>query len=469
GALASPFWLPPFIWLLLLVARRRQEVKETAVQPLPRLSERPTPTPTPPNLSNEQAILERPSPDPSIYGTLLALGASTESLKAWRRIAEDELTEELWVALVAGEHDALHTRLRERWLKRLARERVLAWINKEPLIAQEQLQVEIPDDLEVATVNELVMIGHDGLAVEPDGLQEAILTQARRGLTETYRGADNPFVLERVTRREKFPALLGTAPEAEDSNLRSSLAALLCGTSALDTLTAAGLINTRRGAHLRDHLQRHHDQKRGKIPDEGCAAHAILRLPGPEPEGIGALLASVAGAAYSPATVALEISRLLPSADGASLERFGRLAITALAAEDKPQKARIHAGFRALLGKDTLDRALPTARALEETIARDINHNPLWPKVKPGHSPILALVTLHRQRLEFALNQVDTAHARLTQVLAKVAYAGRTRRDQSIAAQRLGYALAGFAPTIFQALEGELAEAAAKAAASLYE
>ncbi len=472
--LAAPFWLPLLIWLLVRMSRRRprddddkaDEVALKSRAALPRLGELATPSVPELNLDDDHRALLRADRQVSLYETFLALGGGPEPIRAWRATARDELTPELWSGFVAGEHGELRARLRARWLKRLARERVLAWMLEHPLVGGERLEVGLPDDLEVATLNELGLIGADGLGVSPDGLQEELIRRVRRALTLSYRGADNPFALQLIARRAEMPALLLGAEEAAELPETHPLTVLLCGLHALDRANTSGLVD-QRGQSLQSCMDRHLEQGHPRVLGEGLATYALLPLPGPEPDAMGPALACVAGAAFSPATVALEISRQLPSMSTSALEALGRLAAVALANPDQPPGRTLLLKLRAQLGEEVLRSELGMTRGLEQALGREIGRSPLWPASRAG-SPELALIGLHRRRLEHALYELEACYARLTQVLAKVAYAGQTRRDQRIAAQRLGFVLAGFGPQNFVEIEG-LRKAATAACATLYE
>jgi len=442
-ALAAPFWLPFCIWLLVINLRRRRRRRVLATPsepPLPRLPEVSRDAPPPLELTGEQDLLARQNNAASLYETFVALGPTAEAVAAWRRVASEELTPELWSALVAGQHENLLPRLRARWLKRLARERIRVWLLAHDVITRDSLDIQLPDDLEVASLNELGLVGHDGLGIDPDGPQDELLRETRRLLALAYRGADSPYSLELLSKRTGSRALLLGADEHSELPSTHALAVLLCGLPVLERAAAAGLFDKALGNRLRAVLA---EAKAVDVPAEGCASHALLGLPAPEPPGIGMLLAALTGAAIGPASVALAISRELGAVSAAPLERLGHLAAKALAEPHDLGGQHINHQLLDLLGQQRLEQEHQRARALEHDIERRAHKEPLWPAVSGSRAPDVALVQLHRRKVEHVLAQVQTASACLTRVLAKVAYAGRTKSDQSIAAGRLGYALAG--------------------------
>lgn len=473
GLLAAPFWFPLLLWVVVTRLRRRREDRsdaegDTAAPPLPRLPEVAPPSLPLLELSAEQTLLLKGTQEPSLHETFVALRVGTESLHAWRHVAQEDLTADLWTALVAGEHSELRRRLRTRWLKRLAFERLEAWLGEHPLVTADKAEAQVPADLEVAALNELCLVGRDGLALTPDTAQDELLRQTRRGLTLAYRGADSPYTLEYVAKQASIPALLLGPKEDLNQPPTHPLALLLHGLPAFERMVATGLFSDGRGQELREQVEEHRKKVGRPLDADGPATHLLAQLPGPEPAGIGMLLASIAGAAFSPATVSLQLSRTLGVIESGPFQVLGRLLAPALADANSVVGQAVQGHLRRLLGEGALRTALERTRELEHAVERQAAKEPLWPTVKAGHAPDVALMQLHRRLVEQATVRVALASARLANILAKVAYAGRQQRDQRIAAGRLGYVMAGLGPGLFEGAEDALAAAAQAAVAAAY-
>lgn len=468
----SPFWLPIFVlWIRRIVVARKKNRKEKEREqpPLPRLPELATPKlALPMQSSAAQSVFLDAKEGIALVERFAALGVSEEVLVVWQKLLQNELSPKIWQAWIDGNHGELRERLGTRWLKQLAFERIRLWLLEHPLIQGEQLDVEISSDLEVASINELGLISKTtGLGVNPDSAQQEVLRYAKRALTLAYRGADNPYTMEMLAKKADLPALLLGPDDSLDLPSTYHLSIALHGVNALRRAVKIKLISER-GEDYAASLMQHRKQKKKEVKAESCVSHALLFLPDTEAKGIGVFLAAVAGAAFSPQTVALEISRHLTQLDNKAFEKLGRLCAESLAKPSSESGQLFVLQIKRMLGEKTLKDGLIEVQRIEHEISQHCQKAPIWSGVKISSSPLLSMFQAHKAKIEYTLNLVPFAEARLSQILAKVAYAGAAKRDQVLAASRLGYVLAGLGSQLFVGQSEKLIEASKAAINELY-
>ncbi|MCC6750989.1 MAG: hypothetical protein IT371_25255 [Deltaproteobacteria bacterium] len=407
----------------------------------------------------------------SLYEVCLALGPEVEAVEDFRRVVEAHLAGDAWSTAVSdGRADTLSP-LRGPWVRATALRRVERWLAAQPTIKKPGLQVQVPGQLERGELGTLTLTRADGLGVELTEEQEALLGQARDALALTLRAPDHPYQLAAVARELALAALLPAAREDRGPGATPlPLALLLGGLVAQRHAEGRGLSRLGAGTELCAALDEHHELVQTPVPAEGLATFALSQMDGVELPGMGALLAAMAGAAFSPSTVVLKLSKRAGEVSGeaaAALERLGVRAARALAHPGQGDGPALAEGLSQLVGEPLLAAELRGWATAARSLGKGALRVPLYRDLGAVEQPDAALVELHRAKLEHAARHAVAARRRVLLILHKLAYEGAHGEHRTAAARRLGYAVAGLGMTLLRSGSTELLSTGREALAAL--
>ena len=502
AVLAAPVWLPLLIAIVVWMRRRSPVPAGPAARkgppakaPPPEETTKPAPAPRARRqqahqqtskvpsveeaveLSREQEVLcARHGEQLSIYDLFVALGPRADALRAFRRAAQSTLDANRWSGTV---RDGKLERLRPLcvlWVRELAMARISAWLSSHPLVKERRLLVQVPGILEPGEVDGLALTEADGLAATLSPELQELQQQGRQALSLVAEASDRPLVLMATAKATGIAALLG--PNLGDTEIGEGLQQvyglwlLLGGVAALNEGAGIGLSRAELGPEFRDALKEHERLVGTPVPAEGCAVHAIQALGGGNLDGAGTLLAAVAGAAFSPSSIVLRMSKLVGEIKEAStlsaLARLGELVAPLLADETSAEGKALLAAIRTVLGEDLLKEEVRRCLAMSREMEKPLAKEPLW-KTSSGApvNPDVALLALHEARVEHTAAQALLARERLLHILEKLANAGERSSEKVIAARRLGCAIAGLGMPLLRSTSTDLLSAAREALASL--
>ncbi|MBK8480219.1 MAG: hypothetical protein IPL40_03425 [Proteobacteria bacterium] len=420
----------------------------------------------PPELSRlEQLLLAPDGAQPSLHETLVVLGARAEVMVALHEQAAQLLDGPRWAAL-AAEGRSEHLRpLRARWIAAVATDRVVQWLATQPSVAQPRLQVSRPARFEVAEVVNLGLTQANGLGVTLKPEQRALLQQAQQALSLVYERPGDPYVLIAAAERSGVGGLRALPAGVVNEGSALSLPLLLHGMAALTHASGAGLIDLAVGRELATALKEHQRVVGAPVANEGSAAHALERTRGAAAEGIGTFLAAVAGAAYSPAAVVMRLSKLAGERPDPTrqlaLGRLGDRVAVALRDASEGSGAAIYANLGRVLGLELVRVHGAELAEIERTTKTLALRQPLWGKEGRGATPPdLALLQLHRKRIDQQEQQVVAAQQLGWAILQQLAYTGKAGDNLANAQRRLGYAIAGFGAELVRGCDLEVVSAA---------
>jgi hypothetical protein len=469
AAMASPVWLPMFLWLIVKLVRRRgkeQPDTEQTAMSMPVLSVDAAPPVVQRKLDPAEALMLAAPESPSLYETLIAVRPTGDSLLALRKALASVTDRDGYRQQQQQPTRQWIDEVRGAWTKGLARLRVYGWLADHPLVTAESLVVQMPDELDAAALDNLALLQTSGLAVKLDGLQEQLLRNARRALAMVYRSNGDPYLLRTIRRSLDMPALLFGPDDTARDDLQFWLSLALFGEVAHKRITALGN-KLGENEELGGSLAKHRASFDEPITAEGFLVALFADAPELTVPGTAGFFASIAGAAFSPAAVALQLSKRSASLQSATKKLLGSVGREVAnifgSTEQANQRAQLLENFRRLLGKQKLQSELAGAKRLLEAL----DSRPLWPDMKAQQSPDLVLARLHLGELERALSELEHAANRLQQVFAKLAYAGSGKRDREIAAVRLGYAVSSLGPAFLSGTDQALQDNAKRAAEQL--
>ena len=420
------------------------------------------------DISPAQAVLlARSERAPSLHDTLLALGPDLLAWRCLREVAREKLDALAWASTVKDRRAQRLNGLTAIWSRQLALRRVVAWLEDHPLVKESGLEVQVPGTLEPSDLPNLTLTQRDGLGVTLSAEQSALLDHARAALVQAF--ANQPFAL--LAASSALGALLPAElqRELEQGHPPHALPLLLGGLPALDWAAQVGLSRPGIGAEFREALHEHTKLVGTPVPAEGQVAHAIEVLGGGRLDGIGLLLAAVAGAAFSSTTVILRISKRIgetPSDTLGALSRLGALACAALDDEASPDHPVLQGNVSFLCGEPLLERESKRAAALLKEAERLAGREPLW---KGGaaadlETPDLALVGLYESQVKLGLSRSVQARERMLDLLDRLAHPGGAG-EEAIGYRRLGYVLAGLGAPMLRNTSTELLSAGREAMA----
>jgi hypothetical protein len=412
----------------------------------------------------ERLLLAGDGARPSMHESLLVLGADLAGLEALRSAARTALDPALWAAAVKEQRPARLAPMRSAWIRGVAAARVERWLSAHPLVLARGLGVQVPAVLEKGELDGLTLTLPDGLAAPSSGPCLELLEQARRFLGEVLEDPDDPYLLVEAARSAGIP-LVEAAGEVPDV---LALAAVLHGLpafergvrrSAVDPVPVAGGRQQATQNEFRRALEEHSSLMDSPVPAEGCSVHALRTLGRPPPEGVGVLLAAVAGAAFSPAAVLVRVSKLAaerPSpAQREALSQLGQR-VRGLLSEDGDDARKLRDNLRHLLGLELLrseeKRAEELLRAVEKLAAKA----PIWRAPADVEGMDLVLARLHVRLIGQALLQGEAAGARLHEHLERLAATGQNNEHSLVASLRLGYVVAGLGVGILRGVGTDL-------------
>lgn len=483
-ALAAPLWLPLSILLVVRLVRRRR-AREAERPPAKRerreargegaRGERPRPggprgDRTAPVLiainlhKDQEPLVARSGQGPAIYDTFLALGPDPDALRSFRELLRRELDAATWASVV---NEGRATKLRALgpdWAAAVAIARVTGWLGRHPLIAGQALCVQAPSGLAEGEIEGLALTQADGLGTTLDGEQKQLLYQARRALSRIGANLAEPLSLVATAGQTRLLALLPShlCEPGERAAAPYALALAVRGVIALDWAIALGLFPAKLATDLRDHLQEHDKLVGTPVPAEGSAVHALEALRGQGcGEPLGLLLASVAGAAFSSSSVAIQLSKRVGGVFAVeaheALVRLGERLRAALADPSSADRKLLAENARWLLGEVLLSEEVKRAAALVKEVERWSARDPLWRGAgSDPRPPDLALATFHAHRVKVALDSAAGARERLLAILERLGQAGSGEREQRLGAERIGLAVAGLGMPLLHGGDTEL-------------
>ncbi|MBW2736229.1 MAG: hypothetical protein JRH20_27905, partial [Deltaproteobacteria bacterium] len=450
---------------------------------LPRLPDVAPPGMVPPlKLTGDEAVFASQKGPHPLEVALVTLGLGDDVLQALRYELSSSFDAEKWATDsedVKSEREALA----ERWVRRLARNRVEAWLSTHPLVVEPELEPHMPDDLELTSLDDLCLVYASGLGTDLDNEQNELVREARRALKLSFRGAKSPFVLELIAERVKVPALLGSQ-QGRLLASRYPLAVLLYGEQAHGQAVSLGVVPSM-GDELNAQFAAAREQRETKnivmLPAEGPVFYLLSQLgtvssPSARQQTVsstsgrgassarqqtvppagGFLLTALMGGRIGIKEVTLQLSRRLknlPSDLRQALGQIGFGAATALAKTESPARTRLLKNLAALLGDRLLTQEMERVSEREKVLERNLSHDAVWPQIKPAQSPEMVLIRLYQRRLARQREELGVAIVRALRIFRELAYAGETRRDQELAATRFGYALSCFGPNLFSGLK----------------
>ena len=480
AALSSPIWLPLLIVLLIrwgrARARRPRPKKDSPQAESARAGGRPKKKKRPPTLvglsagaepvddprpelSREQAVLSAAEGEaPSLYTTFLGLGTAADTVESFCAAAQLRLDAAGWAAAVAeGRPDRMRN-LRRQWVLRLGMQRVVAWLREHPLL--DQLVVQAPDQVSQSAVDSLTVTQPDGLAADLSDAQRELVGRGRQALAAMLEGIDRPFHLLGVARRQKLPALISGDDDGDELDA-FYIATLIEGLASATHSADVGLGEVEL-AEFRGALAEH--RKLGDIPvgAEGPAVHVLVNIGGESLAGIGTMMASAAGAAYSTSAVVLRLSKKAGDyGHDRPLTRLGALAIDVILDIKAGDGETIWRNAGDLFGISRLADELKRIDQIIKARHRQTGKS-LWPE-NPNEEtkrPDAALLELHRAQVSYAAKEAEVARARLYEILAALCNRGKDSSAETIAMRRLGYALAGIGAPLLRSTSTEMLSAA---------
>jgi hypothetical protein len=466
---------PPVLILSLALAwavrrrvRERREHQAAARGPVTGVVEVPLPellaqqpSIPPLRLNPAQRLLMRPDGDwPSLHESLLVLGVEAGVLEALRRAAPGALNAGDWAAAVSDAKLKALRPLRAGWVAAVAAQRVERWLAGHRLVARTGLRVAMPSELDPDSLGSLTLTFADGLRAPLVRTQQELLEQARALLEPVLARPENPYVLFELSRGESRPVLLGGQQEQPPAG-PDKLALLLHGIPALERRLSAWEGHAEVFAELQQALDEHRGIVDRPVPAEGCGVHALSGLKRVPLPGTGMLLAAVCGAAFSPSSVLLKLSKLAGGVSSARQRRlYGRLGQAvgaALSDRSQGDGAQIVANLREILGVSLLAHERERRDQQLRELGRDFARDPIW---QAGDSdpdpPDVVLVQLQRLLVDHLSRHAETALNRLLGQLQMLAYGGTKGASQKTANLRLGYAVAGLGMDLLRDTSTEL-------------
>lgn len=478
GVLASPAGLLALLFFIRRWQRRPRRPKKAkkpaegkpakAAAPAPRKTTAPAPA-TPLELSKTRLVLLAPDAGAlSLFETLLGLGYEEDSFTALTFTAHAYCDAATWAAAVTDGRPQRLRDLRRYWVRQTILTRVASWVREHPLVAG-KLALQTPGTLADAAVDDLALTQPDGLGADLAAEQQHVLDLARRVLAEAYACDDNPFALARLTHSGVKGVLPASALRGPAGSF--GVALLLGGINAHERLRAAEIPAVALDEFC-DAVDEHRQLVNAPVPAEGAAVHALTALGGGNLPGIGTLMASVAGAAFSTSAVVLRISKLagdLGGDVGAAVSRVGQLGMAALANPSTGDGKVLEQNIKDVLGRPLLTdeekRSAELGRAFERRAAKD----PLWPgkgKEQELERPELALHGLYHDLVARAGQQTAAAEVRLFEIMGALAHAGNDGQNLAIAHRRFGYTLIGMGMPLLRGASTEMLSAAREALAA---
>jgi len=421
----------------------------------------------------QELLLTRSGGRPSLYDCFLGIGPDLEALRGFRKVLAEACDSHSWAAMVQEKKLDRIEALSTQWAREAAVRRLAGWLSANPAVKGGGLLVQVPASLEGQEVENLTLTHADGLRADLSDEQKNLLFQARRTLSRVLQVSDRPFPLlvaaGATGMRSILPSFL--TGEGDRTHAPYALSLVLGGLSALDGVAGAGLNPPEISAEFRDALREHAKLVGTALPAEGCAVHAIELIGGGKLDGIGMLLASVAGAAFSTSSVVLRISTRAAEKGAKDtfgvLPRLGALIAAVLDDQNAPDRGAVMANLAWILGEDLLHEEQSRAGALAREFERQTAKDPLW-KTSPGSPelPDLALINLHLRRVHEGLLQGGPARDRLLQIFQKLAKPGDRPEERQLGFRRLGYAAAGLGMPLVRSTSTELLSAAREAVSS---
>ncbi len=479
GVLSSPIWFSLIFFLIRAatgngpagVKKKKQQTlsrKESVLRPL--IGEEKEPEAPPLELiPTEKLLTAAEQKRPSIYETFLILGANEDVLRSFRRIVAEDLEAVYWEAAIKDGRTDLLRSLRAKWVKDLAVKRVVAWLSEHPHVTHAGLKVNAPPAYDVSELDSLTLTQPDGLGAQISANQLVLLKQARTGLAQVFQAAENPYTLFLVAQACKISALSGFKNDGDREPY--PLALLFTGLKALSHGTTVQLNTAQHAQEFSQAIEEHHRLVKTDVPGEGCVVHALYRTAGVSLPGIGSLLASAAGAAFSPASVVISVSKQVNALSHDQQNAIARLGAAFLEAFGKKEGSdckAILANLRRLLGVELLEAEGQRVHALGRLTERLSSKEPLWQsKSTPVPPPDLALVKLHQKMVEHLRRQAPLVERRILEIWDKLAFAGSKADNLQNAHCRIGYVVVGLGMNLLHSTSTDLLSIGREAASKL--
>ncbi len=407
---------------------------------------------------------------PSLLETFCVLGADMDAIVGLRRAAKEELDASMWAAAVSFKDLESLRPFRKRWVKETAALRIQRWLSEHPFVTRNNLHVTMPARLQLGELEGMTLTEPSGLGVELEADQQQLIEMARQMLRKICKEAENPYVVLWVAREAEVPELAGCSEDDLKDLWPYRIALLVVGMPALEHGIQSRLSSQDGVKGLREALEEHKKLVETPVPSEGAAAHALHKSGGTQLEGIGTLLAAVAGAAYSASAVVVKISKAAADVPGSSshdaLVNLGELVSQALANPKSAESAKIADNLKRVVGAYDLKRAAKLSTEVTKGAAKLTSKQALWEEdttLSPDHAHSALFAAWTGQ-----LSQLSTATVeRMNEVLYKLAYAGKNNANQQIASRRLGYVFAGLGAELLCGTDTETLSAWRDAASAL--
>ncbi len=456
-------------------ARKRKESRDkgTTDPTLSGVKELAGPVPTLDD-SHKVLLLRGGAGEPSFYDMFVGIGPDFEAFTALRKVLRAGLDESHWAGVVRDQQVGELHPVGQEWCREVATTRLANWLSAHPLVLDSGLKVQVPGSLVSSEIEGLTLTAADGLGMDLSKEQEEILVLPRRALAQVFDGALDPCLLMSVAHHAPFPALVSKEISSDpDHRPRSyALFLLLGGQWAMSRVGESRLSHADLGEEFCAAIEEHVKLVGTPVPAEGCAVHALELLEGGNLEGVGTLMAAVAGAAFSTSAVVLRISMKTGAVQSTQLQgalpRLGALIARCLDDEDTADGQNFKANIQWTLGIDLLAQELERLNAASKQIERSLTKDPLWHTKGEGpRSPDAVLWELHHIRVIETLAAAKTAQARLMVILGQLAASGSSGEDQRKSHARLGYAVASLGMPLLRSTSTELLSAGREVVSAL--
>lgn len=405
----------------------------------------------------------------SIYETFVGVGPDADALRGFSRAAHAKLEPATWATAVSDRRAALLERLGTDFVNRVATQRLAKWLSQHPLVGGAGLSVQVPELFETSEVATLDVTRRDGLGAELSPQQKQLVQQSRKALAQVFAASGNPFHLIVAANENEVRALLGEAWSKESPY---GLSLLLSGLSSLEHGIAMGLSSRTLGKEFREALAEHRRIVDTPVPAEGCALHAIQLGDGLALDGMGIFWAAVAGASFSVSSVVVRISQQIARVrSDAQLNALKYLGIAIANALEHPEGVDCQAismNLSTMLGIDRLEAEGKRCVELSRLAEKELEREPLWagtdnPACKGDFRPDIAIIELHRRKLEAMQHHAVLARQRLLQIIDKLSYAGDQQASHELALRRVGYVIAGIGMPLLRSTSTDLMSAGREA------
>jgi hypothetical protein len=365
--------------------------------------------------------------------------------------------------------------VQKRWITDVVSRRVAAWLAVQGPIAGKELHVESAPNIAEVGPSGLSLINAQGLGARLDEGQQALLSQARKTIDAVFRSADDSLAV--LTAQKQFGIPLIERGDKQDNGNSGGgggveLMLLSDGVVALQRCFERQLLQRYVGEELLHALEQHRELVHTAVPAEGAAVHAFHLTQGGNLVGMGTLLASVAGAAFSTSSVVMRLSRYAATIENIELreavKQIGAQVIEALRGEKSPDGKVILANARQMLGLTLLEKETVRSAELLREMNKLCQKSPVWAvKGEKGRYPDLALAEIYHFRVDGLRKESLAAFGRFLEILDQLAYEGERASMPHVAQGRVGYVVAGLGAPLVHGASNELVSLVREAIATI--